>query len=353
MNKKLLTTDAAIGLLLLVQSACGGQVPPERPPSAPGSPSAAAVAVPAALHHLWLGDHAFVSFEPTGRLKYDEVRGWPLLAVGDGSMVVGTDESGDTCRPGERGTYRWTLSDGGGWLAFQVVDEECRARQNMLRGTLERSDCPSFPDNFCLGPLEKGRHRSTYFRPMLPAEDWVLERGALTYLVPEGWTNVADHPDEYSLQQADTGDRAGVYLWSELAIVSSDSPCSIRPDPAIGRTAEAMVTWLLANPVLEVTEQRQVTIGGLPGLAALIQVKPEAELPCLADARRFAPMFVDADGAGLQWGFHADTHQHLYFLDLPDERALVISIEGQGQDAFASIHGEATEIVASMEFRQE
>jgi hypothetical protein len=346
-------TGPAVAVTLL--AACGSSSVSEAPSGTLEAdvaiPSSITVAsLPSELVSLWLGEKTFLTFND-GRLSYDETHGWPVMDATGARFSLGTDGGSDVCPAGDEGTYRWRVSEGGGWLALEIIDDMCPARAEMLPGVFERSACPSFPDNFCLGDLEAGRHNSAFFRPLDPATEWVRQHGAMAYTVPEGWSNVADHPDEYTLQPTGEDGETGIYLWSEVAIVSTDAPCSPDPDPEIARTPAAMMNWLTSNPLLQVTEPLEVAIDGLPGLTATASVKPDVSLPCIG-AGAVAPMLVNADGRGLQWGFTASLVQEMYFLDLGDERTLVISIDGVDRDAFESIRDDAIAIVESIEFRR-
>jgi hypothetical protein len=223
----------------------------------------------------------------------------------------------------------------------------------MLHGVFERSDCPRFPENFCLGDLEAGEHRSTFFRPMVNPADWELAVGELTYTVPAGWANTADHPDEYGIQPQGITTEAGIYMWSEVAIVADDHPCRPYPEPTIPRTPSDMAAWVTANPLLVASEPTEVTIGGLDGLTLDTSVRDGVELPCVGDGRPYVPMLVHADGSGLQWGYPPSGHKRLYFFDLGDERTLVTSIEAEDPETFAEILPEAIAIVESLDFQRD
>ena len=317
------------------------------------APTASPVAeVPGALRFLWLGDRAFIAFSAEGELGYDEHNAWITSEIAADRLTLSTPPDDAACAAEDEGTYRWSVSPSG-QLALEPVTDPCSERRNMLQGVFERSDCPNFPENFCLGDLGPGHHASTFFRPMVKPADWELVRGAMTYTVPEGWANTADWPDEYLIQPQGTTAETGIYLWSEVAIVADDQPCRPGPDPSIPRTPSDMAAWVVANPLLAASQPTEVTIGGLDGLMLDTSVLAEAELPCSGDGRPYAPMLVHAEGSGLQWGYPPTGHKRLYLLDLGDTRTLVISIEAEDPATFAEILPEATAIVESFEFRTE
>jgi hypothetical protein len=351
-------SNAIVALLMILSAGCTvGQEPLEsgpRPsePQSPASTASAVAEVPAILRSLWLGDQAFIAFGADGALGYDEGYAWITSDFAGDRFTVSTPRDDLHCAAGEEGTYGWSVSSSG-QLALDPVADPCSERRSMLRGVFERSDCPHFPENFCLGDLGPGQHASTFFRPMVTPSEWDLERGAMTYTVPEGWANTADWPDEYLIQPQGTNADTGIYMWSEVAIVSDDRPCSSVPEPTIPRTPSEMAAWVTENPLLVASEPTEVTIGGLDGLMLDTSVQAAAELRCIGDGRRYAPVLVHAEGTGLQWGYPSTGHKRLYLLDLGDARTLVISIEAEDRATFESILSDAVAIVESLEFRME
>ena len=317
------------------------------------APTASAVAeVPAALRFLWLGDRAFIAFHAARELGYDETNAWITSEIAADQLTLSTPPDDATCAADDEGTYRWSIAPSG-QLALEPLADPCSERRNMLQGVFERSDCPNFPENFCLGDLGAGQHASTFFRPMVKPDEWDLVRGAMTYSVPHGWANTADWPSEYLIQPQGITAETGIYMWSEVAIVADDLPCRPDPEPSISRTPSDMAAWVTANPLLVVSQPTEVTIGGLDGLMLDTSVRREAELPCTGDGRPYAPMLVHPDGTGMQWGYPPTGHKRLYLLDLGDARTLVISIEAEDPETFSEILPEAIAIVESVEFRTE
>jgi hypothetical protein len=342
---------AIVFTLILLAAGCAFGQQPIETQSLSASASVGAEA-PTELMFLWLGDEAFISFAADGALGYDERNAWITTDFAEGRLAVSTPPDDPKCATEDSGTYRWSLS-ASAHLALVPLEDSCAARRAMLQGVFERSDCPSFPENFCLGDLAAGEHRSTYFRPTVEPIDWELEVGEMTYAVPAGWANNADHPDEYGLQPQGTTTETGIYMWSEVAIVADDHPCRPDPERSIPRTPSDMAAWVTANPLLLASEPSEITIGGLRGLTLDTSVREGAELPCIGDGRPYAPMLVHAEGTGLQWGYPPSGHKRLYFLDLGDARTLVISIEAEDLATFSEILPEASAIVESLEFRRD
>lgn len=307
--------------------------------------------MPPELLSLWLGEHAFVMFQADGTLGYTEDLSWRVSAIDDDVLELMAPEDAEGCKTGDVGSYRWSLTTRSDTLTLDPIEDECSSRRASLTGTFSRSDCPAFPDDFCLGDLEPGERVTTFFYPQVPEGEWQQVRGAVSYTVPAGWANTWDEASEYLLQPQSATGETGIYMWSEVAIVSAANVCGPDPDPNIERTPAAMAGWVADNPHLLTTGPVAVSIDGLDGMRIDASVRPDTTLPCTGDLQPFVPMFVDNDAAGLQWGFPPEGHKRLFFLDLGEGRTLVISIEAEDEATYLALLDEATEIVESAEFK--
>ena len=326
------------------------------------SDSPAVATVPTQLLHPWIRTtdpapgfgtvHARSIFEfgpDEPKLSFGEFLPSSVARFDAARFTLSLDADGVGCWAGDVGNYTWSLSSTGRGLGIELIDDECGARGTALAGRWIKSDCPAYPDDFCLGDLDPGPHVSTFFTPRVPIDEWQFDRGAMAYEVPGGWANDYDAPDEFLLKPAWAVDSSGIYMWSEIAIVSGSAPCTPARDPTIPRTPKAMADWLTAQTALATSEPRAVTVGGLDGLELDLSVRPGASLPCLGDSRYF-PVFVSPEGDGMQWGFSGHEKKRMYLLDLRNERTLVIEILGADEDAYRRLLPEATTIVESLEF---
>lgn len=337
---------ATIMVLACALAACAEVRPATLAPSAPS-----AVEPPAELQYLWIGEGGYWSFQADSRLGYDEFEAWQLTSFDESRFTVRSPVDGGGCKAGDSGEYEWSLSPGGNFLQLDPVTDTCQTRAEGLVGDFQRIACPSMPELFCLGDLEPGTHATINFLPMVPIEGWDRDPGAMTYRVPAGWANPADGPDEYLIQPQDPAGEEGIYMWSEAAIVDGERSCTPNPDPDIDRSPGAMAAWVVENPLLRASDPEPATIGGLEGLTVDAHVRPDSVLGCRGDGRLYAPMLVHADATGMQWGFHPDTYKRFWFLAMPEERTLVISIEADDRERFQAILPEAVQIVESLAFR--
>ena len=262
------------------------------------------------------------------------------------SGLISTSDLGG-CTVGDEGRYAWTLSPGGNRLTVVLQQDGCAARAAVVAGDWLRSDCPDTA-NVCLGPLEAGSYSSMYIDPFIPWDAaWRPRFGAIRYTVPDGWANMSDFRSQYVIGPRPPNGDAGIYIWSEIQIVSASDPCSEVADPDIGRSAQAMTDWLAHAAGVTASDPVAVTIGGLSGWRLDVSMDPTWTTTCpYSGGEPTRPLFTDPDPApGLAWNLGPETRMRLFVLDLGDGRSLVVDIEG-AKAQYDAILAEATGIVA-------
>ena len=352
----------------LIAAACGGTTRPSTPPQITDTPSAAAspmmtnpatAVLPPELVHPWFRRTETVT-------KYDGQGTWTLLIETPTKVLHGNGwESAarmldadtlelvvtvaDGCADGDTGTYAWTLSASRRVLTLEAQTDECAMRAADLRGDWVLSDCRP-PDEECLGMLDPGVHVTNFFTPLVPSDDYQFDPAAMSYRVPDGWSNTFDGANEYTLERP-TGPRRGVYMWTDVTIVSESAPCTPQPW-AGGRATPAELAAALGElETLEASTPTTAEVGGLQGLSVDLTVIPGVSLPCTGDGVPYQPVLAHIKGSGLQWGFHVADRNRLYFLDLEDGRTLVINVVGIDPDAAQEL-AEGIQIVESIELRR-
>jgi hypothetical protein len=309
--------------------------------------------VPEALNHPWIGDETILDFgTDDATLSFGDHLESRITEFGPDrfTVVLPGDDSG--CAAGDRGAYAWSLSPASDELTIDLVHDDCQERAAALPGTWTRSDCPLFPDDFCLGDLQPGTHRSSYFDPLTPIDEWQFAPGAMTYTVPAGWANSGDYPDIYTLTPigADSS-QTGILMSSEISVVSDASPCTAKPNESVARTAGAITSWLISRDGLRATDPVEVDVGGLDGVAIDLVVESDDAAICVGDGRRYLPLFTGATAGGLQWGIGINQRIQAWLLDLPAGRALVILSESLDDESYDAFLTEARAIVESIRFR--
>jgi hypothetical protein len=349
---------AAVGALQSKPSTTPDAAPPTTAPSGAFGPPVAEE-----LRYRFVGEFRSEPPAPTGQDR-------SVIAFTDaeftynGSQLTSTASSptansvllrsgaSANCPEGDEGEYTWTVSSGATKVVFTLVREDCDARAAVIPGDWVRADCPD-PENECLGPLEAASYPTYFIDPWVPpGAAWRPRFGAITYDVPAGWENVADYPTEYKLAPQDAPADTGIFLFSDVLVVSQEDQCSERADPDIARTASSITDWIAtAEGIAASSPPAEVTVGGLSGWRIDVSMDPTWTSTCpFSQGAPTRSLFVGSQGAGFAWGLGPDTRMRLYLLDLGDGRTLVVSIESPEQATFDAIVDEATGIVESMVF---
>lgn len=144
----------------------------------------------------------------------------------------------------------------------------------------------------CLGPLDPGTYTTQVMNP------------GIRYTVPDGWVNAEDLPGNFQLYREDDpqegylgGSYVGVYT-----DVRAPRACKEEPDPSIGSTPAELARWYAADPGLEATAPRPVTVGGLDGLVVDVPMARDWDGTCpFSKGRPVAPLII---GSGVSSLYH-------------------------------------------------
>ena len=250
------------------------------------SASASAAALPTELWARWYGGHRdFVHLNKGSTLLFTsssfvmtESNQWDFVqflnskasAVGDGQFRLELTGNDNGCQRGDIGVYSWSLSASGYTLTITADEDDCAARSSAVPGVWWLAGCPN---RLCLGILDAGTYKSQYITPRLdPGAAWEPEFGGLTYTVPVGWANTNDSADSYELVPAaemppvaETERTRNIGIFTQPTAMTQDKPCSDKVQPGVGRTVDALATWLQTVPGLIATAPKSITIDGHPG----------------------------------------------------------------------------------------
>jgi hypothetical protein len=269
----------------------------------------------------------------------------------DDTLELVAAAAADGCVVGDTGTFDWSLSSNSRKLHLESQTDQCASRMADLDGDWIVSDCPAYPEDFCLGPLDPGSHVTNFFTPLVPSDEWQLDPAAMSYRIPDGWSNTYDAANEYLLEPLiKTGD-SGVFMWTDVTIVTDALPCTPEPRAEGRATPPEMAAWLADQETLETSSPVTVEVGGLEGLSLDLAVLPEATLPCTGDGIPYQPFLVHVEGSGLQSGFTRGTRNRLYFLDTADGRTLVIHVAAAGENT-ERLLADGIGMVESIELRR-
>ena len=341
---------------------------PSASQSSSPSPSAPAAALPAELQHRWNGPTRSVAgMEPpatsaavilTGRLMRFDGGGAPRPELGSSASFVAPDHlrlsivtPAAGCSAGAIGTYKFTLSPGGGYLTLTPEGDACAARSQAISGDWVRSECPD-QGRVCLGDLEGGPHVSAVFTPFVPFDDWTYDYGRFGYTVPAGWANIEEDRALYVIARQGAGEDASIWLLSEVAAHSQGTDCPENtPAAGVGRTQAALADWIRTVPGLNVTAAQPVVVGGLNGVTLDVSVDPAWTRVCPGETEPTVELFADAHGDEHDVKVHGDVPMRIFLLDLGDGRTLLTFIYAVDKPTYDALVSEAMPIIDSFEFR--
>jgi hypothetical protein len=310
---------------------------------------------------LWLAEsRPFMNVDLAGRLFSSEP-----AASGSDEITFTAADGTSGCSKGAVGRYTWRLERDGTSLTLAAQIDDCAARAYAFNGTWTRSACRN-PDDTCLGAVPAGTYVSTFLD--VRSEPGRVPRtgayGQLRYTVPDGWANMDDWPDSYSLIPA--ADYAGpigeptdeqttwhaVYVQARPARVGDDS-CSTEPAPDTGTSAAELAAYVAAHPALEATEPAPVEVGTLTGTMVDVRLRDDWTGTCssLAGDTPTAQLFAERSGLQWNWGIAEGERQRLIFVDIGGGATVMIGIDDNTSAArFDELVANAMPIVESFEF---
>jgi hypothetical protein len=301
-----------------------------------------------------LGGQAAFSPDPTGTLE------GRVTFVLRSSIIGG-------CAEGDVGSYSWRLSTDRMTLTLTAEGDACAVRANAFSGTWTRSDCRN-PDDTCLGAVPAGTYAST-FLDVRSEPGQVRSAGAfgqLRYTVPDGWANMDDWPDDYSLIPA--ADYAGpigeptdnqttwhaLYVRARPAPVGGE-PCSTKPAPDAGTSAAELAAFVAGHPALDATEPAPVAVGALTGTMVDVRLRDDwtGTCPELAGDAPTTPLLAERGGGGWDWGVVEGERQRLIFVDIGGGATVMIAVDDNtSATRFDALVAAAMPIIATFEFPQ-
>lgn len=184
----------------------------------------------------------------------------------------------------------------------------------------------------CLGPLDAGTYTTSVFSP------------AITYTVPEGWTNGEDLLGNFLLQLESDPRYLGIYR-----NVAAPFKCYERPDPDVGQSVDALSEWLTRHPGLETTKPKPVSVGGLDGVYLDISLAESWTVTCPYSAGQpVVPFIIGGGPSSLHHVILPGFEERLYLLAYEDGNiAIEVGPEGGSLDEYLE---EVIPIIESLRF---
>lgn len=191
--------------------------------------------------------------------------------------------------------------------------------------------CPSH-GGACLGPLDAGTYTTQVFSP------------AITYTVPDGWTNGEDLLGNFLLQLEGDSRYLGIYR-----NVAAPFECEEKPDPGVDQSIEALSSWLTGHPGLETTEPTRVSVGGLDGVYLDISLAPSWTTTCPFSAGQpVVPFIIGGDPSSLHHVILPGFEERLYLLAYEGGNvAIEVGPEGGSLEEYLE---EVAPIIESLQF---
>ena len=378
----------ALGGLFLINRPNEGRVgtpsvsPSPSPVASDATPASAGV-IPPELQYRWIGaprDVGGRGMSSRTGLNFSQdgffLSGTDYLTsglLGSNASVTGpseitlvTPDAGNSlCAGGDTGVYAYVLSPGGTMLNVSKVSDTCVPRATAVTGDWFRVACKSV-DNACWGDLEAGTYPSQYVDPRLdPGQTWQVPFGALTFTVPDGWSNSTDWPSDLSLTP--TADYAewtadgspdnvwhGVFLRARPGAWGRTATCA--DDPAakdVARTPEALMQWITTRPGIAASEPQPMTIDGHPALWTDVATAADSSITCGGDADSIVPLLAEATGGdkGWDWAVAPTERQRLILVDLGEGDTVLIGIDTTQAERWEELRDQAMPIIESFRFK--
>jgi hypothetical protein len=183
--------------------------------------------------------------------------------------------------------------------------------------------------------LTAGAHTTAAFLP------------TTTYTVPAGWVNVSDAPGYFGITPASDPDN-GLYLFHNVQALSQDASCPKAPQPNVGSTSAALVTWIRSLKGLNVSQPLLVKLGGLSATQLDISIHNDWTPSCsFANGLRTVPLFYSDT---INWWLAGDEKLRITIADVPNAGTVVADLDSFSGTGFGNLLTSGAPIVQSLTF---
>ncbi len=193
----------------------------------------------------------------------------------------------------------------------------------------------------CLGDLKPGTYRTSVFQP------------TIRYRVDKGWVNAEDLPGNFWLYRSDDsqdgfvgGSYLGIYTGARIP-----KDCREAWEPRVDDSPEEMRQWYVDHPGLEVTNQREVTVGGLRGVSLDLALAPGYERTCpWSEGRPVVPMIIGNGVSDLHHVVLRDLAVRLVLLEWQDSNVTIEITSALHQHTFDEYMELTASVIKSLKF---
>jgi hypothetical protein len=180
----------------------------------------------------------------------------------------------------------------------------------------------------------------------------VLFEAPFRYTLPPGWT--VKEQGTWAFQWGPTELPAGwgsyYDFWVFSSFVPARSDCSDRPKQGVGRSSDAMTSWLSTHRALDATTPREVTLGGATGSWVDVQLADDWEYTCPGGSQGGLRLLTgEPDNSFGMWSIVPNEKIRFYVLDVPASDTVTIVISTNVSD-FNDAIDLAAPVVESFEF---
>ena len=261
------------------------------------------------------------------------------------------------CAKGDVGRYHWSLSPKGKILTISADRDACAARAIAIAGTWYTSTACKIDPGGCLGDLEAGTFPTQYIDPRLdPGAQWNPAFGAITYTVPDGWSNSSDWPATFSLTPSidyakETKDGVANGATHQIEIFAK--PAALGPScddtvlSSVPRTVDGLMTHITSSKSVTPSAVHAITVGGHAAKWVDVALASTWTGKCPGDPKVSASLLVQVDDPQKGWGFGLDDRERarIILVDLGSGHTGLIVVDSSDPTRFDQLATDAMPII--------
>lgn len=181
--------------------------------------------------------------------------------------------------------------------------------------------CPNPDGGVCLGQVDGGTYTTESFSP------------AITYTIPDGWSNLEDLPGNFLLEKPGDTRYLGIYQ-----NVRAPAECEEEWVESVGGSVDDLVAWYTTHPGLVTSEPEQVTVGGLNGVFLDISLDPSWDVTCsYSEGQPIVPFIIGNGTSQVHHVILPGFEERLYLLEWEGGNvAIEVGTEGTDLSGYLS-----------------